>query len=170
MLGEHLKRLIGDGKTSVSELSQIARYGESTIYDWLAGKTRFPLDAVENWIALHPSVEVREVVLASVSRGTARLAILPSQSDDDLDRNGDGRIDADDGRIAACDACDHAVSQMREMVSSFADGQISDAEYASLRKAHLLLRQAADAVMDIAARSRAPQRRHARPLTLKAGA
>jgi hypothetical protein len=148
MIQETLRDLIDRGQTTVAELAEHGGYGRSSVYAWLAGDARIPVDAVAGWIRHHPAIEVRQFVLNAIAG--PRAVLKPDRSRSDLDVNHDGRIDGDDAKHSAMIVMRRAVDQMDHLMKSLGDGRLSTVEVQRLWSLQHEIVQQAGLIVEIA--------------------
>jgi len=142
MLCETIQRLIESHHTTVKELADVAGYAPSTIYGWLGGVSRFPADAIRAWCSRHPSITVQNAIADVMTGG--RATITAPLTDDDLDVNGDGKIDLNDALDIAIGGIDHASQFLAQVRDAHVSGEVNGDTIIDIVKAETNLRRRAD--------------------------
>lgn len=119
MLNEVLGYLIDTDKTTVKQLALIAGVSRQTVRNWI-GETGHPTEvAIRSWITSHPSDAVRTAILREITNNQAQFAQPTSESQDDLDINGDGTVDLADAFAKTMDYEKAAHETLRLIYEAF---------------------------------------------------
>ena len=170
MLSATLQRLIDDHHTTPAKLADASGYAGSTVYDWIAGKSRIPADAVASWMRAESlGVPTREAILHAITGGRACLVRTPT--DAELDADGDGEVTEQDELMSLSMVAQHLARELKEVVEANSDGRRDPRENQRINAIACDMRRIADRIAAIDQRllERDTQRKPARPLRMAEG-
>ena len=111
MIAETIRHLLDTEETTVSQIVLVCNVSKSTVYQWRDGDYQPRERDIRALITRHPSVVVREAILDDLTNATAAFTGVSS---DDLDVNGDGKVDPDDLLDTAISVTENATQSLRK--------------------------------------------------------
>jgi len=122
MISTTLHHLIEQRLTSAREISELAGVSSSTVYRWIAGESQPDFNSIRLLLRHMQSPEAQEALLSAFTAGTPWQFV---HSEQDLDVNDDGEVNADDALDASIASMKAAAGSLEKVRAAARDGALN---------------------------------------------